>query len=385
LASCSAGRRPGATPVIKSEAPDEPVIQLVQRDKDFAIEVLHLPAADLAHLNQVALSPAQWTALFTVHVEKGAAADRSPQPAVLGSYRVRGDALCFEPRFPLRPGLSYRARFDPAQLPGHAADEKPVVAVLSLPPPPPAPATVLQHVYPSTNHLPENQLKFYLHFSAPMSRGEAYRHIHLLQASGKEVDLPFLELDEELWDPQGKRFTLFFDPGRIKRGLKPREEVGPALEEGKSYTLVIDRDWADARGNPLREAYRKSFRVGPPDDQPPDPKTWKLQPPPAGTSQPVVVTFPKPMEHGLLERVLWVTDSMDQTVPGSVTVTAEETCWQFTPQRAWEAGAYQLVVETTLEDLAGNSIAHPFEIDQFHRIQRQEKAARIRLPFEVRR
>ena len=38
-------------------------------------------------------------------------------------------------------------------------------------------STIVEHVYPSTDQLPENQLKFYLHFSAPMSRGEAYSRI----------------------------------------------------------------------------------------------------------------------------------------------------------------------------------------------------------------
>ena len=76
---------------------------------------------------------------------------------------------------------------------------------------------------------------------------------HLLDAAAKEVDLPFLELEQELWDSSGKRFTLFFDPGRIKRGLKPREEVGPALEEGKSYTFVVDRAWHDAQGDSLKD------------------------------------------------------------------------------------------------------------------------------------
>src|SRR2546425_7490559 len=111
-----------------------------------------------------------------------------------------------------------------------------------------------------------------------MSEGDCYRHIKLLDAKGKAVDLPFLELDQELWDSEGKRFTLFFDPGRIKRGLKPREELGPPLEEGKTYAFVVDRDWLDAEGNPLKESYRKSFRVGPPDDSPPDPKTWVIKP-----------------------------------------------------------------------------------------------------------
>ena len=91
--------------------------------------------------------------------------------------------------------------------------------------------TVVTQVYPTSDKLPENQLKFYLHFSAPMSRGDSYKHIQLLDEKGKAVELPFLELDEELWDPAGKRFTLFFDPGRIKRGLKPREEVGNEIRE----------------------------------------------------------------------------------------------------------------------------------------------------------
>jgi hypothetical protein len=79
-----------------------------------------------------------------------------------------------------------------------------------------------------------------------MSRGHSYDYIHLLDDTGKEVELPFLELDEELWDPAMKRLTLFIDPGRIKRGVRPLEEVGPSLQEGKRFTLVIDREWKDA-------------------------------------------------------------------------------------------------------------------------------------------
>src|SRR5438105_1654786 len=79
-----------------------------------------------------------------------------------------------------------------------------------------------------------------------MGRGAAYHHIRLLDATGRPVDAPFLELEEELWSNDGMRFTLLFDPGRIKRGLKPREELGPVLGAGKSYTLVIDGAWPDA-------------------------------------------------------------------------------------------------------------------------------------------
>ena len=82
-----------------------------------------------------------------------------------------------------------------------------------------------------------------------MSRGEAYRHLTLMDISTKKpVHAPFLELEEELWSPDGKRFTLLVDPGRIKRGLKPREMFGPVLEAGKSYELIVDREWTDVAG-----------------------------------------------------------------------------------------------------------------------------------------
>ncbi|MCH7864908.1 MAG: hypothetical protein IIC56_06820, partial [Proteobacteria bacterium] len=104
----------------------------------------------------------------------------------------------------------------------------------------------MTQVYPSADVLPENLLKFYLHFSAPMSRGDSYQHIRLVRQNGSVVDLPFLELDQELWDRRQTRLTLLFDPGRIKRGLKPHEEVGPALKPGRRYTLEIDAHWLNA-------------------------------------------------------------------------------------------------------------------------------------------
>ena len=44
------------------------------------------------------------------------------------------------------------------------------------------------------------------------------------------------------------RLTLLLDPGRIKRGVRPLEEIGGALQVGRTYTLVIDDAWPDAKG-----------------------------------------------------------------------------------------------------------------------------------------
>jgi hypothetical protein len=284
-------------------------------------------------------------------------------PPLLGELRLEGDALSFAPRFALRPGMRYRAVYrDPKQA-------APAVALLEVPAGAARPPTALVRIDPSADFLPENLLKFYLHFSAPMSRGEAYRRIRLLDERGAALELPFLEIDQELWDQEARRLTLLFDPGRVKRELVPHQEVGPPLRAGSAYTLVVDRAWPDAHGNALRSEARKTFRVGPPDHAPPRTTDWRLGLPPAGTRAPLVVTFPEPLDRALLERVLDLQDASGDPVFGAVAVDAGETRWTLTPREPWKAGPYTLRAATILEDLAGNSLGRPFEVDVFERVE----------------
>jgi hypothetical protein len=244
--------------------------------------------------------------------------------------------------------------------------------------------THVEQVYPTANVLPENQLKFYIYFSGPMSRGEAYARIHLIEASGKEIEQPFLELGEELWNREGTRFTLFFDPGRIKRGLKPREEVGPALEEGKRYTLEIDQAWTDAAGRSLSAPFRKEFDVAAPDDVQPRTAMWRLTAPAATTRDPLWVAFDEPLDRAMLDRVLLVQDATGTSLIGEVEVSEHEAHWAFRPERPWQAGSHKLVVDTALEDLAGNSLARPFEVDVFRSVPQTEEAEQHTIAFDVR-
>jgi hypothetical protein len=345
------------------------------------IDVAGLSAKDLEAIGKLELKDDEWRTLFAVYVVPAKGKERGP--ALLGSYRIEDGLLKFEPRFPLAPGVRYQVVFEPARVPTRAPlKEKTLEKEIVLPKAKTEP-TVVTQVYPTAEQLPENQLKFYIHFSAPMSRGDSYKHIKLLNDKGKAVDLPFLELDQELWDSSAQRLTVFCDPGRIKRGLKPREDFGPVLEEGKRYTLLIERDLEDANGNRLKEAFKKPFKALAPDDKQPDPKTWKIQTPTAGTHAPLIVTFPKSMDNALAERLIWVTDDRGRKPAGKVAVTEKETVWQFTPEKAWEEGSYQLVADTRLEDLAGNSIARPFEVDVFRPVQREVKTETVKLPFEV--
>lgn len=315
-----------------------------------------------------------WSRRFIVDVVT--TDETADAPSMLGSYQAIAGGVRFTPRYPLQPGLRYRAEY-------RAADGTTVSKEFQSSDRPPAAATGVAAVYPTATMLPENQLKFYLHFTAAMGRGEAYDHLHLLDEAGNELDLPFLEVGEELWDPSGTRLTLLLDPARVKRGLKPREEQGPVLEAGRRYTLVIDRRWRDAAGRPLRAEFRKRFSVGPPDETCPEPRRWQLAVPAAGSRTPLAVRLGESLDQALLERMLSVTDSAGRRVPGEVQIGEREATWSFTPEQAWQAGKYRLVADTLLEDLAGNSIARKFEVEASGPARTAAEPERTTIDFTV--
>ena len=309
---------------------------------------------------------------LSVYADQGDLKTDMSLPPMLGRYWSEPRRLYFEPRFPLQPGVNYRAVYRVN------AKALPIVATFKLALEVSEPTTVVAQIYPTADLLPENLLKFYVHFSAPMSRGHIYDHIRLLDERDRPVELPFLEIDEELWTPDLKRLTLFIDPGRIKRGVKPLEEVGPALQEGKRFTLMIDQAWQDSGGRPLKEHFRKVFQVGPPDRNPPDPILWKIDSPRAGTRDPLKVSFSKPMDHALALRMISV-----PKVIGTASLEDHERLWKFVPAAEWQAGRYNLQIESIIEDLAGNNIGKLFEVDVFENVQRSITNAIVEVPFVI--
>ena len=290
---------------------------------------------------------------------------RREVPPMLGRFVERDQSVVFEPRFPLSPALEYRV-----ELIGELANQSQsrISPVFQLPKPAPQPQVYVTEVFPSSDTLPENLLKFYIHFSGPMSRGEAYQHVRLLHGADV-VDRPFLELGEELWDAGQTRFTLFIHPGRIKRGLKPREEDGPAMVAGEEYSLEIDKRWVSADGQPLKDSYRKRFTVVEPDHQQLNPESWKIETPTRDSRLAVLLKFDEPLDHAMLMRVLSVQRRDGSSIHGKIQVSEHETQWSFTPDQDWEEGIYEIRIATNLEDRSGNSVARPFETKM------QERAA----------
>ena len=343
--------------------------------KSGTIVVSGLSARDLDGLRQEPLSKDEWVALLAIH--SGA----PDAPAMLGSYEVTADAIVFRPRFPLVPGLPYTVRFDATRL-GHTGS--PIQTIVTLPKPPTTATTVVARVYPSSDELPANQLKFYLDFSAPMSTGDAYRHIHLLDDAGKEVPRAFLMTAHELWDERRQRFTLILDPGRIKRGLRSNLEDGAPLLPGRHYRLTIDADWRDGDGNVMREPFEKRFRVVGDDRTSPDHRAWHLQAPAAGTNEPLLVHLNEPLDRALLEDMLIVLDDRGQPIAGQIEITAEETQWLFRASQPWRRGSYAVHVNPKLEDRAGNNLQRLFDEDVSKTTAQANTASSIDLPFTIR-
>ena len=301
----------------------------------------------------------------------GGAADELPPMA--GAVEAIDGGLRFTAQFPLTPGVSYRASVGG------------VVREFAVPAEDPTPVARILEVFPSADELPENLLKFYLHFSEPMAIGEAAKHVHLLGPDGDEVQLLGRELAEELWDPEGRRLTLFFDPARVKRGLVANEEHGRALLAGKRYELRVDAAWRDSHGRPMVEGFSKKFRALPADYVQPDATKWVVGAPAAGTREALRLKFSEALDHGLLERVLVVYGAGGVEQAGAVEIGKGETEWRWVPDQEWRPGSYRIVAEALLEDMAGNSVARLFEEVAGVKEAWDVRGGRfIRVPFEVR-
>lgn len=310
-----------------------------------------------AQLAKASIPTAAWNAFFSV------TANQSSEP-MLGTYSIESGVLRFRPRWPLLPDVKYVARLNPLSQPIVRSLASPSTTTFSIPKQTSPPPAVLTAIYPSAERLPENLLRMYLQFSAPMRRGDVYDFIHILDANGRPVSSPFVTLGEELWNEDGTRLTLLLDPGRQKHDLLPRQQAGPVLESGKSYTLVIDAAWPDVHGRPLGLETRKRFDAIQPETRPIQPSEWKIIAPKPNSRDPLTIEFDRSLDHALLQRVVGVVNASGKIVDGEIKVSGSETLWQLTPREPWAAGDYDVVIEAILEDVTGNRVGRAFEVDE---------------------
>jgi hypothetical protein len=313
-----------------------------------SIEVLATPAqieASVMLPDGVAIDAAPETLLWVAIVND----DSQPGPPMLGTYKRAGTRLTFRPRFPLARGARYRI----GSIAGAIDHVVPAAESHSS-------ATVAA-IHPAAAELPANLLKFYLHFSRPMREGrEVFTRIHLLDSREKPIEAPWR--DTELWTADARRLTLWIHPGRVKRGVNLREELGPVLRPGESYTLLIDADLRDAEGQPLGRAFRHTFRAAPEIHARLDLEEWKSTSPASGTREPLRVVAPRPIDHALALRCLHVRASGVE-LEGHASLAPDERTWTFVPAQPWQAIEHEFLADPWLEDLAGNTFIRVFDSD----------------------
>jgi hypothetical protein len=318
--------------------------------------------------------PASWDKVLEVY------ANASPgSPPMLGDYEKHGSTIEFKPRFKPSPAVSLYVIYHrpDGTIASSLFPAKAGYKAASI-------AKVVQ-VYPTANAWPANILKLYIQFSGPMKQGGAYDHIHLLDEAGQPIKLPFVQVDQELWDPAGTRLTVLFDPGRIKRGLVDNATEGPPLVPGHKYTLKIDKDWLDTAGAPLTDGFEKAITASPDVREPVTPSAWKVTAP--ASNQALVINFPRPMDNALAKTAITVTKD-GAKIPGRIILDTQETHWVFVPDHAWAPGAYQIHVEGTtsgISDVAGNLLGRLFDMDKSDSNQKAagDGPASADIPFKV--
>lgn len=343
---------------------------------DARIRVEGLSSTEASALAGATLDSGTWPRLLRVTIGGDATV------AVAGRYAVVGRTIEFTPAFPFEAGRMYHVRFDPALLPSPRSNAV-VLANVGLPAGPASAPVRVTSIYPSADAWPENLLRFYVHFSGPMARQTGAGRVHLLDADGNEVTDALLPASVDFWSPDQMRYTVLFDPGRVKRGILPNLEKGRALVNGRTYSIAIDAGWLDAEGRPLAKGHRFTFRAGPAREAALSLKDWRVSTPAAGSRDTLVITAPAPLDHALFARVVGVT-SGGATLDGQVDVGQAETEWRFTPAEPWRKVAHDIVVLSALEDPAGNRIGRAFEVLPTDPAANTDLPERFTLPLTIR-
>ncbi|MFN0290803.1 hypothetical protein [Pedobacter helvus] len=215
-------------------------------------------------------------------------------------------------------------------------------------------------VYPTTDSIPVNILRFYIQFSAPMQEMNILNHLKLGNEDGKNISGVFFENQYELWNENRTEVTLIVDPGRVKLGLLANNTMGRAFDEGKKYTLIIDSLLMDFNDQKLNKSFTKTFVAVKEDRQPPDTKLWQLTFPKANSTEPILIDFKDKIDHISAKTLIKIFKNKKE-IAGKIKLENEEQLGTFTPNKKWAKGDYQILINPRLEDIAANSINQIFD------------------------
>ncbi|MEM7209763.1 MAG: Ig-like domain-containing protein [Pseudomonadota bacterium] len=306
--------------------------------------------------NAVVVCCFQATTVLSTEIESGEIQLRHASSAtgrsMLFTATRNADVLRLSPRFRLKAGEEYVVGVNMSSM------EAPVFARFTIDKRENSSPRVLS-VSPTAAQIPENTLRLYLTFSEPMARGQARDKIRIENSAGQTIADPFLNLATELWDNSQRRLTLLLDPGRLKRGVGPNVRAGTPLNGNQTYTLIVSGLMESAEGVEIGKDESKIIHVHTAERRAISPQRWHIESPPSNSKSSLTVTFDRIMDAGMLPRMIQLVDAHGERVDGHVSINDRQ--WTLAPKRPWSAGPYQLLVDSQIEDIAGNSLHAAFD------------------------
>ncbi len=237
-------------------------------------------------------------------------------------------------------------------------------------------------IYPSSDTLPENLLRFYVQFSHSMKAVNNLENIKLLNEKGKEIKGAIFNNVYELWDGEQKQLTLILDPSRVKTGLVAHETLGRALEPGKRFQLVIE-EAEDIHGNKIEQPYVKDIYVTKEDKEIPDIKNWEIITPEFKSQYPLKIISSQVLDRLSLYHKIRLLDEMGEVVYGKIEISNQEKTWCFYPENNWKKGIYTLQINSRLEDPSGNNLNGLFD-HELGSLKSEKEGETMELHVEIR-
>lgn len=272
--------------------------------------------------------------------------------SMFGDLQQEGSQFSFAPIIPFTTGETYEVyRNDEAYF--EFTIRKPEKKIVAK----------LLGIYPKLDTVPENLLKMYFVFDKPMQQSRStLDFIKVFNETGNEEVEIFLPLENELWNKDRTRLTLWLDPGRIKKDLIPNKERGIPIQEGFQYTVKVSKDLEDQQGNTLDKGYEKSFFIESRDEEKPSVKSWQLTVPEIHTKSGLGIDFNESLDSFLVEETIKIFKNKEE-IKGSFFISKKANSVVFIPSQSWTKGKYQIQIESRLEDLAGNNLNRLFDED----------------------
>ena len=271
--------------------------------------------------------------------------------AIQGHYTKVGDYLVFKPYFPFESDMTYVVRTRNEKLDNTYSYQSFQIGKKKT-----IERAEVISIYPLANQLPENLLRFYIYFNTPMKKGQALKYIQLRDEEGNIDQHTFMKFKQELWSADGKRLTVLFDPGRIKRGVSTNMLRGPALLEGKKYELIISGDWEDVYEQPLFVNSTKKIEVVSAYYQHIKVKNWRVNKPRKNSYDALSIHFDRIIDHALIQSMIKIVNEKENPINGHWEIIEEERSIIFIPKVKWKKGNYKIIIDSRLEDVAGNNL-----------------------------